>query len=90
MKKLFPLLLLALAACHPQEPIVPAAVRRAEAQARRDSAKAARLDSTAKRYYTLGQQAADSATFYHLQSTYVKAQVLAADSATLQRFFAGY
>jgi hypothetical protein len=65
-------------------------VRRAEAQARRDSAKAARLDSTANRYYTLGQQAADSATFYHLQSTYVKAQALAADSATLQRFFAGY
>jgi hypothetical protein len=89
-KYLLFLALLALGACHPQEPSVPAIVRAALAQAQRDSTKAARLDSTARYYRDLGQTYEDSATLYHLQSTYVKAQPTAADSATLQRFFAGY
>ncbi|TVT43130.1 hypothetical protein FNT36_03285 [Hymenobacter setariae] len=89
-KYLLLLSLLALGACHPKESTVPAIVRAAVAQARRDSTKAARLDSTARYYRDLGQTYEDSATLYHLQSTHVKAQATAADSAALQRFFAGY
>lgn len=81
-------LLAALAACHPNEATVPASVRAAEADARRDSAEAARLDTVARHYYALGKAAQDSATFYHLQAHEITPT--AADSASLQRFFADY
>ncbi len=88
-KYLLLLALLGLAACHAPEPTVPAIVRAAVAQAQRDSAKAARLDSTARYYRDLGQTYQDSATLYHLQSTHVQA-TSSPDSAALARFFAGH
>jgi hypothetical protein len=90
VKHLYLLALLALASCQPHDNSVSAAVAAAEAQAARDSTEAARLDTTARHYYALGKAAQDSATFYHLQSTHVQAQITAADSAALQRFFANY
>jgi len=91
VKKLFILALLAaLAACHSDPPPVSAIVQAYQAEARLDSAEAARLDTTARHYYALGKAAQDSATYYHLQSTHVQAQITPADSAALARFFANY
>jgi hypothetical protein len=90
MKRLLLLLLLTtLTSCHPDQPTVSAAVAAAEAQARRDSTEAARLDTTARHYYALGKAAQDSATYYHsLQN--VQAKTTPADSAALARFFADF
>jgi uncharacterized membrane protein len=89
MKQLLHLALLALlASCHPQQPTVPASAA-AEAKALRDAATAARLDSTAKSYYALGQAAADSANFYQAQSHALTPTVVI-DTAELHRFFANY
>lgn len=90
MKQLLHLALLALlAGCHAEQGTVPAVVAKAEAQARRDSAKAARLDSAAQHYYALGQAAQDSATFYYEQS-HALTPTIAADTAELREFFAEY
>lgn len=77
-----------LAGCHPKPTVNVIAA--AEAQAQRDSTHAARLDSTADHYYALAQEAQDSATFYHLQSTHVQAIPAAVDTAALRCFFADY
>lgn len=91
MKRFLALALLAaLAACQSDPPTVSAVVAAAEAQARLDSAEAARLDTTARHYYALGKAAQDSATYYHLQSTHVKTPIAPADSAALARFFADF
>ncbi len=89
MKHLLALLLLAaFSACQSEPPTVPTIGRAVEAQARRDSTKAAHSDSLARVYRDLGQAYADSANFYHAQSTH--AQAVTTDSAALARFFAGY
>ena len=90
MKQLLHLALLALlAGCHAEQGTVPAAVAAAEAKAQRDAAHAARLDSAAQQFYSLGRAAEDSATFYYDQS-HALTPTMPADTAELRKFFAEY
>jgi len=77
-------LLAALAGCQAKQ--LPA--EGAEAAARRASAQAARLDSTAHWLYAAARAAEDSATFYHHQRYAQTATP--GDTAALRRFFADY
>ncbi len=80
----------ALAFTYCTKPAPVDAVAAAEARAAAAEVRAARLDSTARFHYALAQEAEDSATFYHLQSTHAHASSPALDTAALRRFFANY
>lgn len=79
---------LALTYCTKPAPVDTVAA--AEARAAAAEVRAIRLDSTARSHYALAQEAEDSATFYHLQSTHVQATPPALDTAALRRFFTDY
>ncbi len=81
-------LLAGLAACQSDQPSVSAIALAAQAQARRDSARAEQLLATAAEFRRLGQACEDSATIYHLQSRDV--QIATTDTAALRSFFANY